>query len=114
MKIFVIEAIRKTLSASGRRVLADAERPGAAGVDQLAVADHAPRDAGDLRLLPEPRQPGVDDRQPILERRHPAGLPRSGTWRGRASARAQSGACGTGASDAPRRTGRVVRPCGRR
>ena len=56
-----------------RGVLAVPDRPRAAGVDQRAVADHAPDDARDLRLVPESRQAGVDRGQAILERRHPAG-----------------------------------------
>ena len=59
----------------GTAVLAVADRPRAAGVDEGAVADDAPRDPGDPRLLAESFEPCVERRQQVVEGGHATMMP---------------------------------------
>ena len=84
----------------GAPILAVADRAGAGGMDQGAVADHAPGDAGDPGLLAEALEARVERGQQVVERRHATIMPDGAPCRGAASARRQAGASSTNTRNA--------------
>ena len=77
----VIDAIRNTEPASGRRSSPSRDRPRAADMRQPAVPDHAPGHAGNAGLVPEAGEAGVDGAEGVVERRHRAMMPGRGRRR---------------------------------
>ena len=71
VKLLVIEAMRKTVSAARERVAPHGRRSDAAGMDELAVDDHAVRDAGHRLLGDEPVDEPIHLRQRVVDRHAP-------------------------------------------